>query len=1496
MAKAVGYLEVVAGAVIIAFTGWTGVGAYAGYGLIASGLATIYEQGHMPELDTPTADSQAPQAEMVTATDVYGNLVYGEALVGGILLYRNVTGANNELLDYVVIHAYTRIEPDGSCLGVEGFGDLYLDDKVIKAADIDASGNVTAGDYKDMVQVWRYDGSQTTASAELLSAYGSDPDDPWLATDIFKGVVYTHIRFKGDTDQGDAFQKAFGGAAPHKVQTVMQGEKVYDPVTDTTAYSTNNALCARDFLTRTDNGCGFDASVLNDSIGSQSANECDETITYPGTSRTGPRFTLNGVVQLGNSRRDTLTHLLASMAGELTQAGGTFAIYSGSFTPSSGVIDDSFLRGGVSINEPTDEDRYNYVKASFLDKNNAYQQMPAPPFPAIGSQTYTDWTAADGGRIDKAITLKFVNNADNAQVIEQIIGNQSRYQKTVTIECNYRGKFCEVGSRWTLDFPNIALGGLYKVVNAKPNADHGVDLVLRRDDQIIYGWDNTIAQEGPYIGTIPGVRTIPPVPQNIYARPQPDGIGVGCDAPPAHKVDYIVFYRASAANGTFTPIYRGSNSFTDHLPNDNALYYYKAQAFKAGEPSGFSATVSSKGKIVADGANVGATIGTDLKDGDGNIVGADDALNSHAGAAVINPRFEGTYPYVSTYGWNFDAAPGAVAAGEFYAERGDSSPYAPIPTYLVHLGQTGETTAHAANQRHNPVEPGQMVAAQVAIRAVGAVNAGAYARATINWVDSTGAGLSQDASDITIGPGGTYANVANSKLTKPAPANAAGYYVGVQYVNHTAGYITATAAVSAIQPDNADSIPESGGRKWAAESGAQVFDGKPFNKLTGRTADNLNYTAGGTVDSFKPAEAGAEKTTGKSVDVLTQGTNYRLVGAGYADDNGRVVNLYDPAGIKFGADLVRDGMNRARTGLGTDGTLANQLNSVLLLKDRVAANFEYGGAGSGVTLESLKPAAAGADPTASNFAKGTGVADVTTTNQPPSWYRANYAGKVVAELKTRAAISAPGSDANVTARTKVPGAKTTDGVVVQEANTDYGLFVRTGTADDSAWNPWSNTSDSTLSIEGLANIGLTDTKGLGLTADWQNVNAPSPLKAIGESETIQLALPEAEAPDQIYVRQPGGEPYLTDRLQAVYANGVIDLLSGDLVVPGTWQDFGNQIRIPNPGATPISVTAGCTANAIGSGACWLSIAISLDGGATWGGGRQGYNYHGTGNMSVSVEDFIAGTATGDILIKVRARDDSGSNATTIRAAFAHLWFVMQPYVGVQWALLTSPLAVSVPSTAAGYASKDIALGSTATASAKVKASTSGGSGGYQYSWSKTTGPNGEASDSSSVVDGASTATCTVTSTHTTADPAAVYHTYMHVVVTDSQPQSVTSATCDVTLQYARTANPVTATGVNGECSCSTIYTQQSCTAQGTLKVGASGGDGNYSYSWSNPAGNTGSIVSGATTNTVTVSRPGVSPGSASESYTVTVTDGVGRFDTGSATMSYQYNSLKGYPQ
>lgn len=1433
MAKAVGYLEVAAGAVLVA----TGIGAPIGWGLIVSGAATIYASTHMPDIPEVEKPDQAPSQSLINEVDVYGNLIYGEALVGGALRFWGVTGAHNELLDYVIAHAYTRIEDDGTCLGVEGFGDLYINDQKIAASDIDANGNVTAGVFKGLVQVKSYDGSQTTAEPTLVAAYGNDPDIPWTADAIGKGVVYTWLRVTGDVENGEDFQKAFGSGAPRNVRRVIKGEKVWSPVTGTTAWSDNPALCDRDFLTRHDNGCGFPADIFDDTMTGLSANVCDEVIDYPGTSRTGKRFTLNGVVALGDSQQSTVQKMLTAMWGELRPHGGTLSLVSGSFTESSGIIDESFLRGSAAANEATANDRYNYVTASFVDKNNAYQQMPAPAYPASDSQTFADWQAEDGALITKSVSLPFTDNADNAQVIAQIIGNQSRYLNQLTLECNAKALALGEGERYNVSIGEIGLNGpLYKIVKHQRNPDYSVDLTLQRDDASVWGFDNTIAAEGPYLTPGVPIYTKPPVPTNLAGTED----GLTWTATGAHKVTRYQIWRSDTETGVYEIIDETLGSSWPFRKLDGSTHWWKLRAANGYLFSDYTAPTEVTAKYVESGATKGASIGT-------NLFGKFDESNV--------PEFFKTDaidgPYIKEL--VVDKLRGGMLGAEF-----------------IYVG-VNNVVIDGENRRILITDANSVV--RVVMGRADNGEFGIWVQNKDGFVTFSADGLTALGTLIDCG-GGNYAPQAAAdsaveinRHISPAGSVNVGEYYAPDYVDPTAGPGFMEHRCAHNQIDAYFNVLVNGDRGPVTLTMWANYDGAGFQQVTafghgGSIAQECNWRG-----SFGVAFRYTLKASWNTVEF-----EFRT------DDHTQSMS----ASVEI-KNFVGASVHAAESVSGFAGDASTDDGHTYTLDDLPDSGTRYA---------AVEP---NADKTGDHTAKGATVHNDPTeqgTNRAPSWYRTNYPQAMAVEYKDRSAVAIPSQNASGTTivlETRVP----VDGPIMQAGYTDLGYYVRTGLADDSGWNAWSSTSDNTLSIQGFDNTALTDGAQLGNQASWvQTRDKPTTLSEFGLSELVEPPLPEIQSDEQILVGQSDGSKNWENRLQPGYAHGIITLSQGGGTVGAgydTFAPYGDTVIIPNPG---IPITLSCIGNVNIYGASsgvWIGLEISLDGGATWTsfGNNYGLNSSVGDTRNIPCGAGLSGAPTGDIHIRAVLQVTNAD--IEIRAADyrSFIQFSMSPFSGVEWYINTAPLAISVDSPVYGSCSRYADNGTTCTASAQVTFSASGGSGGYSYASAITSGPG-------AITSGASTATPIVSDTATTANPYAQTTTGIHCTVTDSGNQSLTSDTADVILRFQRLYHTISVSVADASCGCSTVYETETCTASGTLSANMSGGNGDLSPSWAKTSG-AGAITSGASSTTVHVADTEASAKTVSGTFTCTASDGINPSDSDAGTMTFTFSSVKGYP-
>lgn len=195
----------------------------------------------------------------------------------------------------------------------------------------------------------------------------------------------------------------------------------------------------------------------------------------------------------------------------------------------------------------------------------------------------------------------------------------------------------------------------------------------------------------------------------------------------------------------------------------------------------------------------GQVVGSDAVDT--NITTAQTTANTaNASTTVYNSKFTS-----SLSGWSFDTN----ATGEWYHETGSNSPDGSIGTYLVHKGQSGQTTTAAHNiDGGAAVTPGQSISASIPLRSVGA-NAGSRAYVRIGWYDDTGTLISTSTGGVNeCSPDAGYFTQGVSRVYGTAPSGAVRAVLEIEYDNHTSGYYTATNGYLSGQPATLDEVPD----------------------------------------------------------------------------------------------------------------------------------------------------------------------------------------------------------------------------------------------------------------------------------------------------------------------------------------------------------------------------------------------------------------------------------------------------------------------------------------------------------------------------------------------------------------------------------------------------------------------------------------------------------------------------------------------------------------
>ena len=422
-------------------------------------------------------------------------IIYGQQRVGGVIFYRSITNDQQYLHTLLALAGHEceeigTIYADNVALTLDGDGFVTNDDFQIK----DADGNVV----NSALRINKHLGTNgQAADADLVAE-----DSAWTADHRARGVAYIYIRAEFS---GDVFPQGLP-----TFSAVVKGKKVYDPRTTSTAWSSNAALCLRDYLT-SEYGLGAESDEINDTVFSTAANTCDENVTLSGGS-TEKRYTVDGSFVTALPPDDVIVDLVASMAGIIYYSQGQWGVKAGEFTSSVLTLDEDDLRSNLQVNtRHSRRDNFNTVSGMFSGPDTEYQPTD---FPQITSSTFV---TVDGGEtVVQDIPLPFTSTASRAQRIAKIALYRNREQLTISGTFGLRALQLQIGD--VVSITNTRLGfssKTFEVVDWKfgfgTDLTLEVSMVLREISSAVFDWN---AEETAFelnATTLPSAFEVPTV-------------------------------------------------------------------------------------------------------------------------------------------------------------------------------------------------------------------------------------------------------------------------------------------------------------------------------------------------------------------------------------------------------------------------------------------------------------------------------------------------------------------------------------------------------------------------------------------------------------------------------------------------------------------------------------------------------------------------------------------------------------------------------------------------------------------------------------------------------------------------------------------------------------------------------------------------------------------------------------------------------------------------
>jgi predicted phage tail protein len=292
----------------------------------------------------------------------------------------------------------------------------------------------------------------------------------WTDSHKLSGMAYAHVRFDG--------LENFGSGIPN-ISAKIRGRKVYDPRTDTTAWSANPALCVRDYLLA-DFGLQEDASSINDTLFNNVADFCDEDI---GGS---PRFQCNGSFALDSTPEEIIRNLISSFGGIFWNYQGQWAIQPADWRESSLSLTEDDLRGSLEVaTRHSRQSNFNTVVGQYKGEETDWQ---LDNFRPIQDELYLQ---EDNGIVASSeLKLSFSTTENQARRIAAIYLRKNRQQITVSGTFGLRALGVKVGDTVDLTIDHLGwTNKTFEVVDWRLSQEElklVVGMILRETNEEVY--------------------------------------------------------------------------------------------------------------------------------------------------------------------------------------------------------------------------------------------------------------------------------------------------------------------------------------------------------------------------------------------------------------------------------------------------------------------------------------------------------------------------------------------------------------------------------------------------------------------------------------------------------------------------------------------------------------------------------------------------------------------------------------------------------------------------------------------------------------------------------------------------------------------------------------------------------------------------------------------------------------------------------------------------
>lgn len=442
-------------------------------------------------------------------------VVYGTRKIGVIKVHKYITdlsgGAQNELLHLI-------------CVLCEG--------------EIDAIEEVFFDGVSENDQRWRKDKNNPNSAKwftvhRYLGAANQAASGPavtaipnWTNSHTLNGLAYMYIVLQMDKDQ------SIWRGEP-EITARVRGGKIYDPRTNTTAFSTNPAIQLLDYLQNPIYGKGLNQNRLDLPSFIAAANFADETLNSTvivngtPTPFTHKRFTGNQVVDTGKSVFSNVQQMLSAMRGSLPIGSGVLRLQlerdtSPVFYFSHGrseQLNHATITGRIKSSGGSKKDRFNRVVVRFPNAALEFERDEVF-YPDSEDPQFTQWLAEDNGvLLEQNFEFNTITNKAEALQMARIIALRSRFQLQCSFTASPAAIVVEPGDVVAITDDTRGWDAKpFRAEQVKLRDDGDVELEFIEHQNAIYPWTGTTYEER-IGGTNLGDPTNIPAPTGLRITP-----------------------------------------------------------------------------------------------------------------------------------------------------------------------------------------------------------------------------------------------------------------------------------------------------------------------------------------------------------------------------------------------------------------------------------------------------------------------------------------------------------------------------------------------------------------------------------------------------------------------------------------------------------------------------------------------------------------------------------------------------------------------------------------------------------------------------------------------------------------------------------------------------------------------------------------------------------------------------------------------------------------